>query len=99
MKRWMAFLACLLACAAADAASPTATLLNARRSSSAAATTGVWLANFSTAKSYATSHDVPLVAVWSNGDSCGHCTTFESACNSTYFKNWMKTSGCVFFFT
>ena len=99
MKRWMAFLACLLACAAADAASPTATLLNARRSSSAAATTGVWLANFSKAKSYATSHGVPLVAVWSNGDSCGHCTTFESACNSTYFKNWMKTSGCVFFFT
>ncbi len=98
MKRQMAFLACLLACAAADAG-VTATLLNSRRSSSSAATTGVWLANFSKAKSYATGHGVPLVAVWSNGDACGHCVTFESACNSTYFKNWMKTSGCVFFFT
>ena len=99
MKRQMAFLACLLAFASADAASPTATLLKTRRASSAAATTGVWLANFSKAKSYAQANGVPLVAVWSNGDSCGHCTTFEGACNSTYFKNWMKTSGCVFFFT
>ena len=99
MKRRIAFLACLLACAVAGAASPTATLLSARRSSGAAATTGVWLSNFSKAKSYATSQGVPLIAVWSNGDSCGHCTTFEGACNSTYFKNWMKSSGCVFFFT
>ena len=99
MKRQMAFLACLLAFASADAASPTATLLKTRRASSAAAATGVWLANFSKAKSFAQANGVPLVAVWSNGDSCGHCTTFEGACNSTYFKNWMKTSGCVFFFT
>ncbi|MBO7689131.1 MAG: InlB B-repeat-containing protein [Kiritimatiellae bacterium] len=98
MKRRMAFLACLLACAVADAG-PTATLLKARRSSSGNATTGVWLANFSKAKSYATSKGVPLIAVWSNGDACGHCVTFETGCNSTYFKNWMKSSGCVFFFT
>ena len=97
--RKIAFLVCLLACAAADAASPTATLLKARLSSSAEATTGVWLANFSKAKAYATSEGVPFIAVWSNGDSCGHCTTFETACNSAYFKNWMKSSGCVFFFT
>ena len=42
---------------------------------------------------------IPLIAVWSNGDACSHCTKFENACNSAYFKNWMKTSGCVFFFT
>ena len=98
MKRRLAFLACLLAFAVADAGE-TATLLKTRLSSSQAATTGRWMANFSKAKSYATNQGVPLVAVWSNGDACGHCVTFESACNSSYFKTWMKSSGCVFFFT
>ena len=80
-------------------AGQTATLLKARTASSKAVTPGVWHANFSKAKTYATSHGVPLIAVWSNGDACGHCVTFESACNSSYFKSWMKSSKCVFFFT
>ena len=98
MKRRIAFLACLLACAYADAG-VTSTLLKTRLSSGSAAKTGVWLSNFSKAKAYAVDKGVPLVAVWSSGDGCGHCYTFTSACNSTYFKNWMKSSGCVFFFT
>ena len=98
MKRRLAFLACLLAGAVADAGE-TATLLKSRLSSSHAATTGAWMSNFSKAKSYATSQGVPFIAVWSNGDACGHCVTFESACNSSVFKTWMKSSGCVFYFT
>ena len=80
-------------------AGQTATLLKTRLSAEKAVVPGVWHASFSKAKSYATEHGVPLIAVWSNGDACGHCVIFESACNSSYFKNWMKTSGCVFFFT
>ena len=98
MKRRIALLACLLACAFADAGE-TSTLLKTRLSSGKAARTGVWLSNFSKAKSYAVSKGVPMIAVWSNGDSCGHCVAFESACNSSYFKSWMKSSGCIFFFT
>ena len=77
----------------------TATLIKSRRASSASVVPGYWHANLSKCKSYAQSHGVPLVAVWSNGDVCGHCTQFASACNNATFKNWMKTSGCVFFFT
>ena len=79
-------------------AGETATLVKTRLSSGSAAKTGVWLSNFSKAKAYATKQKVPLIAVWSNGDKCGHCIRFESACNSSTFKNWMKTSGCVFYF-
>jgi len=98
MKMRIALLACLLASMFANAGQ-TSTLLKTRLASSKAAKTGVWLANFSKAKSYAVNNGVPLIAVWSNGDACGHCVTFESACNSSYFKKWMKSSGCVFFFT
>jgi len=98
MKRRIALLACLLACAFADAGE-TSTLLKTRLTSGKAARAGVWLSNFSKAKSYAVSKGIPMIAVWSNGDSCGHCVAFESACNSSYFKSWMKSSGCVFFFT
>jgi uncharacterized repeat protein (TIGR02543 family) len=80
-------------------AGATATLLKTRTAASKAVKPGVWHASFSKAKSYATEHGVPLIAVWSNGDACGHCVIFESACNSSYFKKWMKSSGCVFYFT
>lgn len=79
-------------------AGETAKLVKTRLSSGSAARAGVWLSNFSKAKSYAVNNKVPLIAVWSNGDKCGHCIRFESACNSSTFKNWMKTSGCVFYF-
>lgn len=77
----------------------TATLLKTRRSAGSSVVPGYWHASFSKCKNYATSKGLPLIAVWSNGDSCGHCVAFESSCNSSYFKNWMKTSGCVFYFT
>ncbi len=77
----------------------TANLVATRLGKNAAAKPNVWLSNFSKAKSYAVNNGIPLIAVWSNGDACSHCTKFENACNSSYFKNWMKTSGCVFYFT
>ena len=98
MKRRIAFIVCLLACAAVYAGE-TSKLLKARLSSGSAAKAGVWLSNFSKAKNYAVDNGLPLIAVWSNGDSCGHCVTFESACNSSYFRKWMASSGMVFYFT
>jgi len=59
---------------------------------------GVWHASLSKCRSYAAANGVPLIAVWSNGDLCGHCVMFESACNSSVFRTWMKNSGCVFMF-
>ena len=98
MKRRIAFIVCLLACAAVYAGE-TSKLLKTRLSSGSAAKAGVWLSNFSKAKNYAVDNGLPLIAVWSNGDSCGHCVTFESACNSSYFRKWMASSGMVFYFT
>ena len=80
-------------------AGQTATLVKTRRAASASVVPGTWHASLSKCKTYARDHGVPLIAVWSNGDKCGHCLNFESACNNSTFKNWMKTSGCVFFFT
>ena len=82
-----------------QAKSPTDTLLKTRASYTAAVTTGKWQSNFYKAKKYATDNGVPFIAVWSNGDACGHCMMFENGCNSSYFKSWMKSSGMVFYFT
>ena len=79
-------------------ATQTSTLVASRSKASADVTPGKWHAGFSKCKTYATQNKVPLIAVWSNGESCPHCTKFESAVNSTTFKNWMKESGCVFYF-
>ena len=81
-----------------QAASPTGTLLKNRASYTAAVTTGKWQSNFYKAKTYAVNNGIPFIAVWSNGDACGHCMMFENGCNSSYFKSWMKTSGMVFYF-
>ena len=80
-------------------AGPTSTLLKTRASYSAAVTTGKWQSNFYKAKKYATDNKLPFIAVWSNGDTCGHCVMFEEAVNSSYFKKWMANSGMVFYFT
>ena len=42
-------------------------------------TFGKWSSGFTACKKYADDNKVPLIAVWSNGDACGHCTTFETA--------------------
>ena len=82
-----------------NAASPTTTLLKTRASYTAAVTTGKWQSNFYKAKKYATDNGLPFIAVWSNGDACGHCIMFENGCNTSYFKDWMASSGMVFYFT
>lgn len=79
-------------------ANETANLVKTRTARSGAVVPGKWHAGYSKCLSYAKDHNVPLIAVWSNGQNCGHCISFASACNSSTFKNWMKTSGCVFFF-
>lgn len=79
-------------------AGETSKLVKTRSKAAADVTLGKWHAGFSKCKSYAEKNGVPLIAVWSNGDACSHCVRFESACNSTNFKNWMATSGCVFYF-
>ena len=68
----------------------TSKFIASRLPKSAAAKPNVWLSNFSKAKKYAVDHGLPLVAVWSNGDACSHCTKFENACNSAYFKKIVK---------
>ena len=93
----MMFLAAFLATLACWA-SQTSKLVASRDAASKPVRLNVWHADLNKCKSYAKSHGVPLIAVWSNGEACPHCVDFESACNATYFKNWMKKSGCVFLF-
>ncbi|MBO7685700.1 MAG: hypothetical protein J6V72_04915, partial [Kiritimatiellae bacterium] len=99
MKHATCALLALLTCTTAQAASPTTTLLKTRASYNATVTTGKWQSNFYKAKKYAADNKLPFIAVWSNGDACGHCVMFENSVNSSYFQNWMKTSGMVFYFT
>ena len=94
-----ALLALLSAGTVCQAASPTTTLLKTRASYNAAVKTGIWQSNFAKAKKYATDNGLPFIAVWSNGDACGHCVMFEESVNSSYFKKWMASSGMVFYFT
>ena len=75
-------------------------LKNNSTTSSTISLNGKWhRKHFKACKAFAEKNGVPLIAVWSNGDACPHCTKFEDACNSTVFRNWMKASGCVFYFT
>ena len=80
-------------------AGQTATFLKDRSKKSDPVTLGKWHPDFNKCKNYAVKHGVPMIAVWSNGDSCSHCTKFENACCSSTFKTWMKSSGIVFYFT
>ncbi len=79
-------------------AGPTADFLKSVLGKSAAATPGRWNSDFNKCKKYCEDNGVPFVAVWSNGDACGHCTAFEKACEKSYFKTWQKKSGIVFWF-
>ena len=47
-------------------------------------------------KKYADSQKVPYIAIWTNGDRCGHCVRFASALDTPAWRSWMKGSGCVF---
>lgn len=98
MRKLTTLLALSLLATTSFGASATSTLLATRAKSSAVVAPGIWHANLSKAKSYADSKGLPLIAVWSNGDRCGHCIRFTSAVNTSTFKTWMKNSGAVFFF-
>ena len=99
LKIWL-LAAFALALSSGAMAGATATFLKNSTTSATISLNGKWhRRHFAAAKAYADSNGVPLIAVWSNGDACSHCTKFEKACDSTVFKNWMKTSGCVFYFT
>lgn len=74
-------------------ATVTDTMIKQRAAKSAAVKPGQWHADFSTVKKYADSKGIPLLAVWSNGDACGHCIHFEQCVQHSTFKNWAKTSG------
>ena len=71
----------------------TATLKKTRAKKSDPVQTGQWHADFSTVKKYAGLNNVPLLAVWSNGDACGHCVMFEKCLLDSKFKTWAKKSG------
>ena len=79
-------------------ASTTADLVKTRTPKGKPVVLGKWHAGFDACLSYAKKNNVPIIAVWSNGDNCGHCITFEKAIMSATFTKWMKNSGCVFFF-
>lgn len=89
----------VLATAVTCVAGQTSTFLKNRVSKTADVTMGKWNWQFKKAKAYAIEKGIPLIAVWSNGDSCSHCTKFENALDTSTFKEWMKKSGCVFYFT
>lgn len=78
-----------------ERASTTKTFLKSRVSKP---TLGKWSSGFSAVKKYAEDNDVPLIAVWSNGDVCGHCVNFEKSISQSDFTKWMASSGCVFWF-
>ena len=68
------------------------------RSTSSTIKLNEWHNSFSKVKKFAEDKKVPFIAVWSNGDKCGHCITFEQCLMDAVFKNWQKTSNCAFWF-
>ena len=90
--------AAMLASCGAYAASATATFVKQVRSASAEAVENAWNRDLDKAKAYALANKMPLVVVWSNGDACGHCVTWERNASSAAFKNYVKESGVVWVF-
>ena len=86
------------ACTLSAEAGVTANLVKTRLARSKAVVPGRWHADLAKCQAYAKANGVPLIAVWSNGDLCGHCVTFEQAVMRSEFTTWMKTSGMVFCF-
>ena len=77
---------------------PTGYLLAQRIAASGDARTGEWHADLDKCIAFANAHGIPLIAVWSNGDNCGHCKKFENNALSVPFREWMAKSGVVFYF-
>ena len=97
-KAIIAAAAAFFAYTAAWAAGPTDTFMKQVLSKNAAARENYWHRDLDSAKAYAEKKKMPLVVVWSNGDACTHCTTWESNANTTKFKNYVKSSGIVWVF-
>ena len=81
-----------------DDGAPTGVILGKRRASTATVKPGRWHADLDKALAYAEENGVPLLAIWSNGDNCGHCKKWENCAISEPFETWMKDSGIVFYF-
>lgn len=77
-------------------ASTTSTWIGQRAKKGTPVVPGQWHADFTTVKNFAIKEGRPFFAVWSNGENCSHCLTLEKCFNTSTFKNWMKTSGVVF---
>lgn len=73
----------------------TANLKKLRAVASTAVKLGQWHEDFNKVKKFADSKEIPLLAVWSNGDACGHCISFEQCLLDSQFKTWQKTCGCA----
>ena len=65
-------------------------------SRAASPTPGKWCASFSACKNYAIQNNIPLITAWISDDGCGYCRRFAEASTSAKFKNWMKTTGYIF---
>lgn len=81
-----------------DDGAPTHLLVAQRGGLNSEVELGRWHSNLDAAKAYAEEHGVPLVAVWSNGDDCGHCKKWENCALSDVFEEWMPESGIVYYF-
>ena len=77
---------------------PTGILVADRTPASGDVVTGKWHADLDKCKKFAEDNGIPLLAIWSNGDNCGHCKKWENNAISDAFIAWMKTSGIVFYF-
>ena len=73
-------------------------LVATRASRTDPVTPGVWHADLAKARAYAEANGLPLIAVWSNGDFCQHCLVWEGVATAPLFREWMKSSGIVFYF-
>lgn len=81
-----------------DDGAPTGIILAQRKGWNDSVELGRWHSNLDNARAYAEANGVPLLAIWSNGDNCGHCKKWENNAVSEPFEKWMKDSGIVFYF-
>lgn len=77
---------------------PTRYLVEERLQPSDDVVPGKWHPHLEKCRAYAEANGLPLIAVWSNGDKCGHCKMFENNALSDVFEAWMATSGIVYYF-
>lgn len=92
------FVLCALLSQPLLGATVTARMKAQRASASAPVVLGQWHAGFSTVKAYAEKNGLPLLAVWSNGEDCSHCKKLEKNLLTSQWKEYMQSSGVVYYF-